>query len=96
MEKELNVLEEHNSVTYDELYSISEKLTKPIDVNIVDLSSMRVLSSKRKNYETSDPQEFYDYLNKRKQQTIIIQKINDNFDNDSIFTCGDGNMKKPY
>lgn len=103
MDKQLEVLEERKTISYEELTAISEKLSKPADISIVDLASMRVLSSKNKESGISDPQEFFDYLSKKdisaglpgrhemfeyqndSQQTIVIQKIESDFINDSPF-----------
>jgi hypothetical protein len=55
MDKQLEVLEERKTVSYEELAAISEKLSKPVDASIVDLPFMRILSSKNKESGISDP-----------------------------------------
>ncbi len=62
MDKQLTVLEERKPVTYEELSTVSEKLRKEIDLSIVDLPSMRMLSSIRKDNGQSDIEGFMDWL----------------------------------
>lgn len=45
MDKKLDVLREHKSVSYDELSTVSEKLLKSPEIRIVSLPAMRVITS---------------------------------------------------
>jgi len=101
MEKELTVIEEHKPVTVQELSKVSEKLQKPLDLSIVDLPSMRVLSSILKsNLKSSDLDGFYRYIQQNdivpsnhdrfefqaEFGDVIIQYIPDDFDNNSEYS----------
>jgi DNA-binding transcriptional MerR regulator len=44
-------MERHQQTTFEELTALNEKLVKPLDINIIDLPSMRVISS----YLKADP-----------------------------------------
>ncbi|MDF2586930.1 MAG: putative transcriptional regulator [Anaerocolumna sp.] len=61
MGKEYEILEEHKPITFEELKAVDEKLTKPLDIRIMELPTMRVLSS-------------YLHENKRKSDTDLFQK----------------------
>ncbi|MDR0287306.1 MAG: MerR family transcriptional regulator [Clostridiales bacterium] len=63
MDKQLEVLEEHKPVTYEELTAINEKLTGPLDVKIVILPEMRVLTSCYKAGNESDTDAFWEWIN---------------------------------
>lgn len=63
MDKQLNELEEHKPVSYDDLSAVSEKLAKPVDFSVVDLPPMRVLTSFRKpDTQESDFSGFLRYI----------------------------------
>ena len=62
MDKHLEVLEQHKSITYKELSTVSEKLQKDIDISIVELPPMRMLSSNRKDSSLSDLEGFTNWL----------------------------------
>lgn len=64
MDKQLVVLEEHKPVTYEELSLISEKLAKPVDIQIIDMPEMRVLSSCLKDNGNSDVDGFWQWINR--------------------------------
>ena len=100
MDKQLNELEERKPVTTEGLTAVSEKLTRPPDVSIIMLPSMRVLSSESKaNPQTTDPDGFLRYIQKIGMmpgnherfefQTdfgdVVIQRIPDTFENTGDF-----------
>ncbi len=62
MNKQLESIEEHKPGTYEKLSAVSDKLQAEINLSIIDLPSMRMLSSKHKNGNTSDPDGFTDWL----------------------------------
>lgn len=55
-----------NEFTYKKLSDLSEQLSVPLDLIIIDLPPMRVLSSKRKGSDTSDVEGFWDWLGKNR------------------------------
>lgn len=69
MDKQLDTLAEHQPITYGELNAVSEKLTVPVDISIIDLPPMRVLSSKYRQSGISDVEGFWDWLG---QKGIVI------------------------
>lgn len=63
MEKRLNTLERGKPVSYKELSALSDKLTEPVNPAIINLPSMRVLSSHPKNNpQSSDPDGFWRWV----------------------------------
>ena len=59
MDKQLSLMEERQPVTAEELHAVREKLARPVDISIVNLPSMRVLSSYLKaNPQATDPEGF--------------------------------------
>ncbi len=62
MDKQLDVMAEHHSPAYEQLSAVSEKLSKPLDVRIVELPSMRMLSSVHQETGLSDVQGFWDFV----------------------------------
>ena len=63
MEKQLDVLKQKKEVNYKELSAISDRLVKPIEISIINLSAMRVLSSCfNETPKTSDPDGFWRWV----------------------------------
>ncbi|HBL84685.1 MAG: hypothetical protein A2Y17_11165 [Clostridiales bacterium GWF2_38_85] len=52
MDKQLEVLEEHNPVSYNELSAVSEKLLRLPEIRIVSLSALRVITSYNEKAES--------------------------------------------
>lgn len=65
MDKQVDAFTGRQLFTYEELNSVSEKLSVPVDISIVDLPPMRVLSSKYKKTGTSNVDSFWDWLGER-------------------------------
>jgi hypothetical protein len=61
MERQLETLERSKPMTYTELSTLSEKLEKPVEPSIINLLSMRVLSSYRKD-KLPDIEGFWRYV----------------------------------
>jgi DNA-binding transcriptional MerR regulator len=64
MEAQLCSTEEKQPITLERLDNVYEKVTKPLDINIVTLAPMRVLSSRRKDTGISDVDGFWNWLAK--------------------------------
>ena len=63
MDKQLETLEEYESVTFDELAAVSERLAKPLEPAIIALPAMRVLVSYLKETpQTSDTEGFWRWV----------------------------------
>ena len=63
MDKQLEMLEEHKPVSYDELNTVSERLAKPVEPAVVLLPEMRVISSYlKKDSQPSDPDGFWRWV----------------------------------
>lgn len=68
MEKQFELLEEREPITYGELGELSERLKKPVDPAILSLPNMRVVSSFLKsNPQESDTDGFWRWLHMQKQ-----------------------------
>ncbi len=98
------VTSQKSDTSYQRLSELSEKVSAPIDLSIIDLPPMRVLSSNRKDSELSDVDGYWDWLGRNKvpfgtpgshtlfeyqmnnAQTVILQKIDPTFINDSPFS----------
>lgn len=96
--------ENDKEISFERLSALSEKVTAPPELIIVDLPSMRVLSSKLKNSDISDVDGFWDWLGKNRipfgtpgshklfeyqkdsAQTVIIQSIEGDFNNDGPYS----------
>jgi len=66
MEKRLDVLEQKKVTRYEELSDLSDRLAKPIEASILNLPTMRVLSSfLKENPETSNPGDFWRWTQAR-------------------------------
>lgn len=62
MEKQFELMEEQNTVSYSQLDSIGKRLTKPVEPSIISLPAMRVISSfLRENLQISDTAGFWRY-----------------------------------
>ena len=100
MDKQLNELEERKPVTAEDLTAISERLARPLEISIVELPSMRVLSSILKSDPlTSDQSDFSRYIQiagimpskherfefQNDAGDVIIQSIPDDYENDSDY-----------
>lgn len=103
MEYLLLTKEKRKKITMERLTNISEKITKPLDINIVELTPMRVISSRKKDTDISDLDGFWDWLSINQIpygtpgshslfeyqndsfDTVIIQKIHEDFINDSPY-----------
>ncbi|MBP7176226.1 MAG: MerR family transcriptional regulator [Thermoclostridium sp.] len=65
MEQKLEAQQSHpmeKELTYESLAALSERISEPPDLTIVDLPPMRVLSSREKDTGRSDVEGFWDYL----------------------------------
>ena len=100
MENQLEISEERHPVSYKDLSAVSEKLEKPLEINIIALPLMRVLSSYSKtNPLISDPDGFNRFLQQKsivqrnherfefrsEHNDVIIQRVPDDFENNSKF-----------
>jgi DNA-binding transcriptional MerR regulator len=96
--------ENKKEISFERLSALSEKVSAPLDLIIIDLPPMRVLSSKPKDSDISDVDGFWDWLGKSRipfgrpgshklfeyqkdnVQTVIIQNIDRDFNNDSPYS----------
>ena len=63
MDKQLELIEEHEPVTYEDLSNISERLARPVEPSILSLPCMRVISSYLKeNEQKSDIDGFWRWI----------------------------------
>lgn len=104
MDRQLEVMDKHEPATYAELSDIAERLHEDVPVSIVDLPSMRMLSSQRRDGGGSDADGFADWLSLHNiprgiagrheafeyQESgsgdiVLLQKIGEEFVNDSPF-----------
>ena len=104
MDKQLELMEEREPVTYENLSNISERLAKPVEPSILSLPCMRVISSYLKeNEQKSDIDGFWRWIQEQnfplcesgrherfEYQSdvgdVIIQRIPDDFQNESKFS----------
>ena len=104
MDKQLELMEERDPVTYEDLSNISERLAKPVEPSILSLPCMRVISSYLKeNEQKSDIDGFWRWIQEQnfplcepgrherfEYQSdvgdVIIQRIPDDFQNESKFS----------
>ncbi|WP_055668815.1 MerR family transcriptional regulator [Desnuesiella massiliensis] len=98
------IRENEKEISFERLSDLSEKMSVPLDLIIIDLPPMRVLSSKLKDSDISDVDGFWDWLSKSRipfgtpgshklfeyqkdnVQTVIIQNIDRDFNNDSPYS----------
>jgi DNA-binding transcriptional MerR regulator len=101
--EEMERREARKAATYERLTAASERLAGTPDISIIDLPSMRVLSSRCRESGSSDVEGFWGWLTRRgiqhglpgqrtmfeyqddAHQTVIIQRIDDDFHNDSPY-----------
>ncbi len=74
-ERMVTQLEEHevhpdnpykNQISFERLSDISDQVSGPLDLNIIDLPPMRVISSRLKDSDVSDVDGFWDWLGKNR------------------------------
>ena len=74
-ERMVTQLEEHEvhpdnpykkQISFERLSDISDQVSGPLDLNIIDLPPMHVISSKRKDSDLSDVDGFWDWLGKNR------------------------------
>jgi DNA-binding transcriptional MerR regulator len=70
MGRQLERLEHRKPATYKELSAVAEKLAGPVEVKILELPSMRVLTSIRKDTGLSDAEGFWDWLDRAGLQFV--------------------------
>lgn len=101
MEKQLNKLEKYKNINYIELSTLSDKMAKPVVLSILPLSSMRVLSSVRKDGKI-DPDGFWRWVQKKgiskgepgrherfefqADGIVLILRVSDDFVNDGDYS----------
>ena len=69
LEKQLDMQQNPNNeeeYSFQRLSELSDQVSKPPDLSIVDLPPMRMLSSKMKGTDTSDVDGFWDWLGKNR------------------------------
>ncbi|MEA4889022.1 MAG: MerR family transcriptional regulator [Clostridiaceae bacterium] len=101
--KQLDLHEKQTAINYKRLAEVSEKIAEPANIRIIELPSMRMLSSINKETAASDVEGFWNWLDKEgippgmpgqhilfefqndASQVVFIQKIDENFKNDSPY-----------
>lgn len=66
MEKQMAKANDHEPISINKLDDVSKKVSKPIDIRVIELTPMRVLSSyKKNNRDESDVDGFWQWINER-------------------------------
>ncbi len=92
MDKQLNMLEEDKTLSFDNISAVSEKFVKPLEPAIISLPAMRVISSYlQENPQESDTENFYQWV---QTQSILTDEPGQhkrfefqNTTNDVIIQC---------